>query len=768
MNKIFCLIVLFLATVSGFGQAGPAQSGLQAPVQPTIPATINGTTYYVDNVAGSDANNGTSTITPWKTIAHVNSQSFSSGSQILFYSQDIWHEQLNVTWSNVSFGAYGPQRNCQVSFLLAVTCLNMPIIDGSDVVSGWVLVTGTTYEAPYTSTVVKGFVDSLYFQQTPLTLETSLANVEANTGSIYANGTYVYINLLAGDSPANHVIEVTGSRFGGIFVQNGTTNITNVTINGLEIIRADVCGICVDAYDEAQDTGINITNNVLFNIGDTVLTQNATGNGQYGGIILESSVLQGSSNGNTIIGNYIGQMDTIPANLNYGFAGISALGQNGTVIRGNKVATVYGEGINVSDEYTTSCTGVYVQGNEITNMEGGIYNLGCQYTTITGNNIHNGKGNGVEDGGCFDTGNSDCNNTNTFIGYNTIHDLVSGYNFELYNGIDVNYAYNGIAIGNTVYAVAADDMTLEGYTLGLSSSGWLVENNIFDSSANLNPATNVCCQGQPMLIINFATPGLVMKGNSFVWNATTNYIIYNGSSALDTAHAYTQAAFDQVCPGCETIGANGQFQTLNVNVPPSFSQGSQVGTPLQALGSIGRYNSGPTVLPATTGANGILSTANGGTGLSGRISALTSASSNIVATTLATAGKTGIALPPLPINTTGEAHCFVIWEQLTAASTVTFALENSVAPASEAVGTLMSNDSATVNAFDYTTNTTGNTPVAITGTNTTAAASTAYWMEANITVANGAVAPLVISLVGYTGSASDALVAEGGSYCAWL
>ena len=42
-----------------------------------------GTVYYVSN-SGSDSNNGTSTSTPWKTIAHVDAHTFNPGDSVLF------------------------------------------------------------------------------------------------------------------------------------------------------------------------------------------------------------------------------------------------------------------------------------------------------------------------------------------------------------------------------------------------------------------------------------------------------------------------------------------------------------------------------------------------------------------------------------------------------------------------------------------------------------------------------------------------------------
>lgn len=89
MKKVALIIVLCLGMASAFSQ----------------------TTYYVSN-AGSDSNNGTSASTPWRTVAHVNGETFSPGDSILFRRGDTWREVLRVPSSGnigayITFGAYG-------------------------------------------------------------------------------------------------------------------------------------------------------------------------------------------------------------------------------------------------------------------------------------------------------------------------------------------------------------------------------------------------------------------------------------------------------------------------------------------------------------------------------------------------------------------------------------------------------------------------------------------------------------------------------------
>ena len=72
-----------------------------------------GTVFYVSN-AGSDDNDGLGG-TPdraWRTIAHVNAQTFSPGDAVLFKRGDTWREMLQIGSSGsadayISFGAYG-------------------------------------------------------------------------------------------------------------------------------------------------------------------------------------------------------------------------------------------------------------------------------------------------------------------------------------------------------------------------------------------------------------------------------------------------------------------------------------------------------------------------------------------------------------------------------------------------------------------------------------------------------------------------------------
>jgi hypothetical protein len=58
------------------------------------------TTYYLDFENGSDANNGTSPLTPWKSFKNVNAKTFLPGDHILLEADSIWNGE-SVTLENM-------------------------------------------------------------------------------------------------------------------------------------------------------------------------------------------------------------------------------------------------------------------------------------------------------------------------------------------------------------------------------------------------------------------------------------------------------------------------------------------------------------------------------------------------------------------------------------------------------------------------------------------------------------------------------------------
>lgn len=105
----------------------------------TLVTKPTGTQYYVSFSGGSDANNGTSTGTPFKTISKVNSLNLAAGDIVSFKKGDVWEGSTLVVNHNgssgnvITYNSYGTG--------------DMPIISGLTTVSSWTSIGSGRYTA---------------------------------------------------------------------------------------------------------------------------------------------------------------------------------------------------------------------------------------------------------------------------------------------------------------------------------------------------------------------------------------------------------------------------------------------------------------------------------------------------------------------------------------------------------------------------------------------------------------------------------------------
>ena len=171
------------------------------------------TTYYVSSSAGSDANNGTSTSTPWQTIAHVNAQTFQPGDSILFKRGDVWNESLTppssgTSGSAITFDAYGTGAAPNLTGYYSVPT------------SAWVHVTGNAWKAPLPanySTVNFCLFGSIWGQK----VAAVSSDLTAQWNFYFANG-YVYVYSV--NSPASYYNEP--------IVPMALSNVPVINVNG--------------------------------------------------------------------------------------------------------------------------------------------------------------------------------------------------------------------------------------------------------------------------------------------------------------------------------------------------------------------------------------------------------------------------------------------------------------------------------------------------------------------------------------------------------
>lgn len=108
------------------------------------PPTFVGVTYYVSN-NGSDAADGLSAATAWRTLAKVGGFTFASGNRVVLRRADRWKETLAVPRSGLTFGAWWGDPILDADGY----CTNAPVIDGGEFVTGW-----TTYNGGVTDSYV--------------------------------------------------------------------------------------------------------------------------------------------------------------------------------------------------------------------------------------------------------------------------------------------------------------------------------------------------------------------------------------------------------------------------------------------------------------------------------------------------------------------------------------------------------------------------------------------------------------------------------------
>ena len=304
--------------------ATPTATPRPAPTATPVPG---GTAYYVDP-AGDDSNSGTSSATPWRTVARVNSANLQPGDVVYFKTGGLWRETLKpaaggVAGAPITFAGYGTGPR--------------PIISGSDLVSGWQLYSGAIYVAPLSTEAHNVFVDG-----GPGWGLTAAGSLGAMTpGSFYWESGSLYVELADKSDPAAHTVEAATRVYGYETDTGSCSAMSYIKIDGLQFERTGGYGIYFHCYaGPPYLTGIVIENNVV--------TQTGTGQvdeGQYyNGIMILNEPYSSANNGAApqILNNMVS------------FAGghgndINVQGSDDAYIADNNVSEWHHNGIDVKD-----------------------------------------------------------------------------------------------------------------------------------------------------------------------------------------------------------------------------------------------------------------------------------------------------------------------------------------------------------------------------------------------------------------------------------
>lgn len=399
------------------------------------PITISAAdTYYVDSVAGSDSNAGTSSSAPWRTIAKVNSTRFFAGDHILFKRGRMWRELLEPSSSGearspIVIDAYGTGST--------------PIVSGADLVpqSSWTLCSGCKSGVWRASISTQPNI--VMFNGSPGLKKSSISSL-AQAGDWYwdAGVVYVWCSMNPGSYYGSPGVEA-GKR---ILAAN-LSALSYLTIQNLHLTGANGIPTNAVVYAHAQN-GIQPHDLILQNLvvtngaGDGVNLEdcnhcivqglNVTGMASDGirlvSLSASSPITSASIVDNTVSNNHHDGIATYGCAIGGDCQGVPF--PNGVFLSGISVSgnVVHDNGEGIYFEWTnhSSIASNTIYRNSDTSdpaAEGGGIELeASSYNTIEKNLVYSNRGNGVEmsnDAGAGATLTGASHNT---IEYNAIHD----------------------------------------------------------------------------------------------------------------------------------------------------------------------------------------------------------------------------------------------------------------------------------------------------------------------------------------------------------
>ena len=183
------------------------------------------TNYYL--AANGDDSNAGAKDAPWATIGHVNSAALVAGDGVYFNRGDLWRQDVGLTVpvSGLSYGAWGAGAR--------------PALNVARIVTGWQLVAGDVYAAPWitdsnrivTYTNESGTVH-LHGN------DGAKENVALNEWDFDLNSATMYINV--GGDPSDGVVEV--ARTGACIQGDG---VDDVTVKDISLSHSNLAGLYI-------------------------------------------------------------------------------------------------------------------------------------------------------------------------------------------------------------------------------------------------------------------------------------------------------------------------------------------------------------------------------------------------------------------------------------------------------------------------------------------------------------------------------------------
>lgn len=311
-----------------------------------------GADYYVDSISGNDGNIGLSELRPWKTIAKVNST--------LFEPRDVVHLRCGAVWREMLKPRRGGAPGAPITFTRYGTG-PQPIINGSDVVTGWQLFRGSIFSARLATEPGNVYVDG--GPGWGIDRATSLDSMSSSSWFWESASKTLYIWLEDGKSPEIHNVEAA-VRISGFYANVPDNQLSYTVIDGLTFERTRGYGIYFHSYAGVTGLGGLVIRNCM-------VTQTGTGRldtGRYlnGIMLLQEPELRIAP---VISGNHVSYTG------GHG-NGINSQGADESRIEGNDVSAWNHNGIDVKHSRDVSV--VHNVAHDQRRSGAGFY---CEYIT---------------------------------------------------------------------------------------------------------------------------------------------------------------------------------------------------------------------------------------------------------------------------------------------------------------------------------------------------------------------------------------------------
>jgi hypothetical protein len=475
---------------------------------------LSATTYYVDNcvTVGNDSNNGTSTSTPWLTIAHVNAHSFSPGDSVLFQSTCVWREQLlppssGSSGSPITFGAYGGGA--------------LPKITAANVQSSWTNEgTGYYYASGYATNPATVSANGLLLLQ--MASKSAVINNTQWWYDLTDQRVYLFFN------PAGYTTEI-GSRSTALTTEAHSY----LTFNGLHFEGGT---IAVSISSGAAN--ITVQNSTIKNAAYGITTSNTVGNN---GQILNNTVAYVYNhgivlgNGNIanwmISGNSISFAGYADPTGDTNCSGIYLSVGTGTanVVQNNDI---FNNGLGPGISTNIVCHGIYLDNNP-----------GSAQVTIQYNQIHGNAGAGIQ-----------VHANNALLAYNLIYG--NGVGMLVENGASGVDIYNNVIASNYNPTSANEaGLYLQCGSCSTATTVAALKNNIFYANSYVYLSTTYYNQ---QIYVNAGSP------NPSITAAEYN-LIYGSGTGGETLIEYQGTGYS--FSGWQGLG----FDAHGVSSDPKFT-----------------------------------------------------------------------------------------------------------------------------------------------------------------------------------------------------